>query len=251
MCDVKARAFHNDDAAREHLESIHWPNGPVCPHCGECERVTRLDGVAHRTGVVQCNSCRQQFTVTVGTVLERSKIPLHKWVHAMHLMCTSKKGVSAHQLHRMLGLSYKSAWFMAHRLREALRDPSPEGLGGEGKIVAADETYFGDKDIVTKRTKRGKSGLASKRAVLGLVERGGKVRTVHIATVSANNVADIVRRNLSRESRLMTDESKFYIKVGTEFAGHQSVTHSAEEYVCAATCTRTPSKAISPCSSAE
>src|SRR5215207_5949557 len=123
---------------------------------------------------------RQQFTVTVGTVLERSKIPLHKWVHAMHLMCASKKGISAHQLHRVFGVSYKSAWFMAHRLREALRDPATEGLGGSGKVVEADETYFGDKDVVTKRTKRGKSGLASKRAVLGLVERGGKVRTVHI-----------------------------------------------------------------------
>ena len=173
----------------------------------------------------------RQFTVTVGTVLERSKIPLHKWVHAMHLMCASKKGVSAHQLHRMFGISYKSAWFMAHRLREALRDPSPEGLGGTGKIVEADETYFGDKDVVTKRTKRGKSGLSGKRAVLGLVERGGKVRTVHINEVSAANVSDIVRRNLSRESRLMTDESRLYIKVGEEFTQHQSVCHSAEEYV--------------------
>ena len=231
MSDLDNPAFHDDDAARQHLESIHWPDGPICPHCGERERVTRLDGVAHRSGVVQCNACRRQFTVTVGTVLERSKIPLHKWVHAMHLMCASKKGVSAHQLHRMFGISYKSAWFMAHRLREALRDPSPEGLGGTGKIVEADETYFGDKDVVTKRTKRGKSGLSGKRAVLGLVERGGKVRTVHINEVSAANVSDIVRRNLSRESRLMTDESRLYIKVGEEFTQHQSVCHSAEEYV--------------------
>ena len=143
------RKFTDDDAAREHLESIHWPDGPICPHCGEAENVTRLHGDAHRPGVVQCNGCRQQFTVTVGTVLERSKIPLHKWVYAMHLLCSSKKGMSAHQLHRMLGISYKSAWFMAHRLREAMRDDAPEGLGGSGKIVEADETYFGDKDVVT------------------------------------------------------------------------------------------------------
>jgi transposase-like protein len=225
------RKFTNDDAAREHLESIHWPDGPICPHCGEFENVTRLHGDAHRPGVVQCNSCREQFTVTVGTVLERSKIPLHKWVYAMHLLCSSKKGMSAHQLHRMLGISYKSAWFMAHRLREALRDPSPEGMGGSGKVVEADETYFGDKDVVTKRTKRGKSGLSGKRAVLGLVERGGKGRMIHVHEVSAENVANLVRRNLSRESRLMTDESRLYNKVGEEFARHQTVTHSANEYV--------------------
>ncbi|MGD9868498.1 MAG: IS1595 family transposase, partial [Hyphomicrobiales bacterium] len=186
--DPDSLKFTDEDAARAHLESIHWPNGPTCPHCGEAENVTRLEGSAHRPGVVQCNSCRQQFTVTVGTVLERSKIPLHKWVHAMHLLCSSKKGISTHQLHRMLGISYKSAWFMSHRLREAMRDPSPEGLGGAGKVVEADETYFGKRDDAQPSpqrkgrpyTKRGKTGPSGKRAVLGLVERGGKARTIHI-----------------------------------------------------------------------
>ncbi len=237
--DATDLKFTDDDAAREHLESIHWPNGPVCPHCGEAENVTRLSGDAHRPGVVQCNSCRQQFTVTVGTVLERSKIPLHKWVYAMHLLCSSKKGMSAHQLHRMLGISYKSAWFMAHRLREAMRDDAPEGLGGTGKVVEADETYFGAKDVVTKRTKHGKAGLASKRAVIGLVERGGKVRTFHPQRATSDTVAAILRTTAHRSSQLMTDESKLYIKVGKEFAGHETVEHSAEEYVRGAVHTNT------------
>ena len=229
--DLSDPIYSDPDKAREHLESVCWPNGPVCPHCGGREAITKLQGKARRVGLYRCKGCAKQFTVTVGTVYERSHIPLHKWVLATHLLCASKKGLSAHQLHRMLDLPYKTAWFMAHRIREGMRDMNPGHLGGGGKTVEADETYFGDKDIVTKRTKRGKSGLASKRAVLGLVERGGKVRTVHINKVSANNVADIVRRNLSRETALMTDESKLYTKVGAEFASHGTVTHSAEEYV--------------------
>jgi transposase-like protein len=189
--DTDALKFTDEDAAREHLEAIHWPDGPVCPHCGEFTNVTRLEGHAHRPGVVQCNSCRQQFTVTVGTVLERSKIPLHKWVHAMHLLCASKKGMSAHPLHRMLGVSYKTAWFMAHRLREAMIDPSPEGLGGEGKTVEADETYFGHKEGRAEEAK--KPGPAGKRAVVGLVERGGKVRTFHPQDATAASVTQILR----------------------------------------------------------
>ena len=195
MRDIHDPIFTDENAAREHLESVQWPNGPVCPHCGSMDRIAKMEGASYRPGLYHCASCRRQFTVTVGTVYERSKIPLHKWLLATFLLCSSKKGMSAHQLHRMLKVTYKTAWFMEHRIREGMRDDAPGGLGGSGKVVEADETYFGDKDVVTKRTKRGKSGLASKRAVLGLVERGGKVRTVHIATVSANNVADLVRRN--------------------------------------------------------
>jgi transposase-like protein len=237
--DLTEPIYSDPDKAREHLEGVCWPNGPVCPHCGGREAITKLQGKAHRAGLYRCNGCGKQFTVTVGTVYERSHIPLHKWVLATHLLCASKKGISTHQLHRMLDLPYKTAWFMSHRVREAMRDPNPEGLGGSGKTVEADETYFGDKDVVTKRTKRGKSGLASKRAVLGLVERGGKARTVHVKDVSAVNVAAIVRRNLSRESALMTDESRLYGKVGGEFASHERVTHSAGEYVRGAAHTNT------------
>jgi transposase-like protein len=223
--------FTDENAAREHLESVQWPDGPVCPRCGSMDRIAKMEGSAYRPGLYHCGSCRRQFTVTVGTVYERSKIPLHKWLLATFLLCSSKKGMSAHQLHRMLGVTYKTAWFMEHRIREGMREANPGGLGGSGKVVEADETYFGDKDVVTKRTKHGKSGLSGKRAVLGLVERGGRARMIHIEKVSAENVANLVRLNLSRESALMTDESRLYTVVGGEFARHGRVTHSAGEYV--------------------
>ncbi|MBV8073224.1 MAG: IS1595 family transposase, partial [Acidobacteriaceae bacterium] len=160
--------FTNEDAARAHVEALRWPNGPFCPHCGSTDNITKMEGESHRVGVYQCNSCRQPFSVTVGTVMERSHIPLHKWVLAFHLMAASKKGVSAHQLHRMLGITYKSAWFMAHRIREAMTDPNPAPLGGEGKIVEVDETYHGKQETPqpksrnarTKPTKKGRSGPA-------------------------------------------------------------------------------------------
>lgn len=226
--------FTDADKARQHLEAMRWPNGPVCPHCGNCDpdAIRALKGKAHRPGVYQCNECREQFTVTVGTVFERSKIPLNKWLLATHLMTSSKKGVSAHQMHRMLGLTYKSAWFMCHRIREAMRDDAPSGpLGGSGQIVEADETYFGDKETITTRTKRGKSGHASKRSVLGLVERGGMVRTFHVDRATADNIRDIMVRNVSRESNLQTDESRLYTETGKEFASHETVKHTAGEYV--------------------
>src|SRR3954470_2156105 len=160
MRDIHDPIFTDENAAREHLESVQWPNGPVCPRCGSVDRIAKMEGASYRPGLYHCVSCRRQFTVTVGTVYERSKIPLHKWLLATFLLCSSKKGMSAHQLHRMLKVTYKTAWFMEHRIREGMRNDAPEGLGGEGKIVEADETYFGDKDVVTKRTKRGKSGLA-------------------------------------------------------------------------------------------
>lgn len=136
--------FTNDDAAREHLESLRWPSGPVCPHCGGTERNVRLQGEAHRPGLFFCGDCRTQFTVTVGTVFERSKVPLHKWVLATHLMCSSKKGISAHQLHRTLGVTYKTAWFMSHRIRESMTDVPTGQLGGGGAPVEVDETYWGN-----------------------------------------------------------------------------------------------------------
>jgi transposase-like protein len=233
MTDLTNPIFNNDNAARRHLEKIRWPDGPTCPHCGNAdrERIVALKGKSHRPGLFQCNECREHFTVTVGSVMERSHIPLSKWVLAFHLMAASKKGVSAHQLHRMLGLTYKTAWFMAHRIREAMKPDTSEPIGGSGKIVEADETYFGDKDRVTKRTKRGKSGLASKRAVVSLVERGGQVRTFHVDRATKESVREVIVRNVSRKSTLHTDESRLYVELGTEFAAHESVRHSANEYV--------------------
>lgn len=233
--------FTDADKAREHLEAQRWPNGPVCPHCGNAEpaKIKELKGKAHRPGVFQCNECREQFTVTVGTVFERSKIALNKWLYAVHLMTSSKKGVSAHQLHRSLGVTYKTAWFMAHRICEAMREEigSSSPMGGEGQIVEADETYFGQKETKPKtRTsgepfKYGGKGPATKIAVVSLVERGGRVRSFKVDRADKNTVREIVVTNVRRESRLQTDESRLYTELGGEFASHETVQHAAKEYV--------------------
>ncbi len=226
--------FQNPDKAREWFEAQRWPDGPYCPHCGNADqdKIRKLEGKAHRPGLYQCAECRQQFTVTVGTVYERSKIPLNKWLMAMHLLGAGKKGTSAHQLHRTLGITYQSAWFMAHRIRKAMEDTAPlPPLGGSGKVVEADETYFGPKDRITKRTRHGKPGLASKRMVVGLVERGGHTRLFYVEKSSAANIRDVLVRNASRKSHLHTDESVFYPVTGEEFASHRTVKHTAGEYV--------------------
>lgn len=236
--DLANPIFHDDGAARTHLECIRWPHGPTCPHCGSVKNITRLHGESHRAGLHQCNECRGHFTVTNGSVMERSHIPLHKWVAAFHLMAASKKGMSAHQLHRMLHITYKTAWFMAHRIREAMTEPNPAPLGGEGKIIEADETYHGKREIpqplsrgrVRKPTKGGKSGGAEKRPIVALVERGGEVRAMHMPRVTGENIRDALVRNADRKSRLHTDESKLYPAVGAEFASHETVCHSAKEY---------------------
>jgi transposase-like protein len=222
--------FTDEAKARAHLEALRWPNGPVCPHCGS-ENVTRLSGKSGDQGQLHCRKCRKRFTVAVGTVYERSHIPLNKWVLGFHLMAASKKGVSAHQLHRMLDITYKAAWFMAHRIREAMMDTKAGPIGGEGKIVEADETYFGNKDRITTRTKRGKSGLASKRAVVALVERGGETRMFHVKRATKADVRDVLVRNVPRETTLYTDESNLYVETGREFFAHETVKHSALEYV--------------------
>lgn len=236
MADLlKNPIFQGEAEAREWLEARVWPNGAVCPHCGVTgDDVTKLEGEAHRAGVYQCKECRQQFTVTVKTVFERSKIPLTKWLAALFLMTASKKGVSAHQVHRMLGISYKSTWFMMHRLREAMRTGGLEPLGGEGKVVEADETYFGKtaQPQVSKQ-RRGRpytKKIKNNRPILALVERGGNVRTFHVPVADQLTVATIVRENIKRESRLHTDESKLYTKVGKDYAAHETVVHTAGEY---------------------
>ena len=231
--------FNDEAKAREWVEAQVWANGVVCPHCGNAdqEKVGQLDGKAHRSGLWKCYECREQFTCTVGTVFERSKIPLTKWVAALFLMTASKKGVSAHQVHRMLGVSYKSAWFMMHRLREAMRTGALSPLGGEGKIVEADETYFGKRDVPHVSPQRGdrprtKSGKRrNDRPIISLVERGGSVRSFHAAVADQYTVEKIVRENVARETRLMTDESKLYRNAKAFVASHETIKHTAGEYV--------------------
>src|SRR5688572_18693155 len=218
--------YQDAEKARAHLESILWLHGPNCPHCGNADeaRITKLQGKSTRPGVYKCKECRKPFSVTVGTVFERSHIPLNKWVLAVHLLSASKKGMAAHQLHRMLAVDYKTAWFMAHRIREAMMDKEPKGpLGGEGKIVEADETYFGPKDRVTTRTIRGKPGHKSKRMVVALVERGGHTRMFYVENANAAEIRDVLVRNASRRSVLHTDESKFYVETGREYDRHHTV----------------------------
>lgn len=239
--DLTNPIYTDAEKAREHLEAIHWPHGPICPHCGNAdqETIAAVKGKkqSHRAGLYYCNECKGQFTVTVGTVFERSKIALNKWVLATHLMAASKKGISAHQLHRMLGVTYKTAWFMAHRIREAMKEDikSSGPLGGEGKTVEADEAYHGRReDGYVSPQRKGRPYLKKpkpgKRSIVGLVERGGKVRTFHVKHATKAVVRDILVRNADRKSKLYTDESNLYKEVGGEYASHRTVKHSAKEY---------------------
>src|SRR5438270_1151852 len=176
---LSAHHYHNEDAAFAYVEKHVWPNGPTCPHCGGVERISKMQGNATRKGLHKCYQCRKQFTVRIGTIFESSHVPLHIWLQAIFFVAGSKKGVSSNQLHRSLGVTLKTAWFMAHRIREAMKVVGVVPLGGEGSEVEVDETYFGDKEIILKRTKRGKSGHSSKRSIVALVERGGSARTFH------------------------------------------------------------------------
>ncbi len=180
--------FHDDEAARLYFEAQRWPAGPFCPHCGETQNVHRMEGKSHQPGMLYCRSCGKKFTVTVGTVMERSHIPLSKWALAFRLMASSKKGMSAHQLGRSLDITYKSAWFMAHRIREAMGEPNPGPLGGENKVVEADETYVGGK----AKNRAYRKEPPKKAAVVSLVERGGEVRSVHVANVSAKTLRPVL-----------------------------------------------------------
>lgn len=236
------KIYTDETAAREHLEGLLWPEGPTCPHCGNADpdRIHKLQGKSTRPGVHKCRECEKPFTVTVGTVFERSKIPLNTWVYATDLLTASKKGISAHQLHRMLKVTYKTAWFMAHRIREAMKEETGPAapMGGEGKIVEADETYYGKLETPRPRnkyspapTKRGKGGGAEKRAVLGLIERGGKARMFHVHRATKQEIGEVIRTNVSRQSTLHTDEARIYQELGKEFVAHGTTNHSAGEYV--------------------
>jgi transposase-like protein len=192
--------FQDAEAAREFLESLLWPDGSVCPHCELVGRSNQLHGKAHRSGVYKCKGCRKQYTVTVGTLFERSHIPLNKWLLILHLMVCSKKGVSAHQIHRMLGLTYKTAWFACHRIREGMRDPDGLVLGGENKVIEADESYIGGKEANKHKSKRrpGRQGGAGKEIAFSLVERDGAVRSFHVPKVDAPRA--ICRRRAPKQA---------------------------------------------------
>jgi transposase-like protein len=232
--DITAPRFTNEDNAREHLEAIRWPEGPFCPHCGsfDAKRLPAQRGKPSkrnpegsvRVGVIQCNDCRKQFSVTVGTLFEDSKVPLHKWLLANHLLCASKKGMSAKQIERMLGVTYKTAWFMMHRIREAMKqDTGP--MGGPGKVVEVDETFVGGKAI-----NRAWAKIPVKHAVFSLVERNGNVASYHIANVTVKTLKPLLLSKVHRASTLMTDEASFYTGMGRQFADHQRVNHRRSEY---------------------
>jgi len=236
-CDLTDKIFTDESAARKHFEALRWPDGPICPHCGVVDEATELKGETTRPGLYKCRACQKPFTATMGTLYERSHIPLHKWLLATHLMTASKKGMSAHQLWRMLGFgSYRTAWFMAHRIREGMRELFPEEggkLGGKGRTVEIDETYVGGLEKNKHRSKRKHIGTggAGKQAVFSLVERKGKVRSHHVPAVSAKNLRPIVEAQIHHATHVMTDEGGAAKKIGSEFAKHSFVNHGAGEYV--------------------
>jgi len=238
MSILSQKHFHDEEAAYEYVEAHLWADGPVCPHCGESKRVNKLKGKSTRMGVHKCYSCRKPFTVKIGTVFEHSRVKMHLWLQCIYLMSSSKKGISTQQLHRTLGVTLKTAWFMSHRIREAMRNGSLAPIGGNGIYVEADETYFGNKaergPMPAYRRgrpylKKGKAG--NKRAIVSLVERAGEVRSFHVKQANKENVSNIVRDNIAQESVLNTDESPLYKAVGKEFSGHMTTKHSAGEYV--------------------
>src|SRR5712691_6413205 len=236
MCDLTNPAFTDEEKAREFLEASRWPDGPVCPFCGQLDTVSKLGGKSMGPGWYHCSDCREKFTVRMGTLYERSHIPLHKWLLATHLMTASKKGMSAHQLWRMLGFgSYRTAWFMAHRIREGMRELFPETgpLGGKGKTVEMDETFVGglEKNKHRRKRKHRGTGGVGKAAVYSLVERGGAVRSHHVPAVTASNLKPIIEAHIHGATVVYTDEGATSKGLGRMFEKHDMVNHSLGEYV--------------------
>jgi transposase-like protein len=217
--------FHNEEAAYEFIEARVWAHGPVCPKCGVIGRAGKLQGKSTRTGVYKCYECRKPFTVKVGTIFEDSHIKLHIWLQGMYLVAASKKGISANQLHRTLGISLKSAWFMGHRIRAAMNDGGVDLLGGGGSIVEADETFMAGR----KGEKVTKAGH-HRAKVVSLVSREGKTRSFHVANVDAENLKPILLAHIAKDSHLMTDGANHYKKIGKEFALHETTNHTQKEY---------------------
>lgn len=235
MTVLTRQFFHDEAAAYAMLESILWPFGPVCPHCGAIDRIYRIKpnkAKRVRLGLCKCGHCRKQFTVKVGTVFEQSHVPLNVWFQAVYLMCSSKKGISSNQIHRSLGVTLKTAWFMTHRIRLAMDESAIKPIGGWGHIVEIDETFIGhDKAIKPKGEKRGR-GAAHKYKVLSLVDRAtGQAKSMVVDDLSARTLIPIIRANVGRESRVMTDEAAQYRHLDRFFADHGTVHHTADEYV--------------------
>lgn len=225
---LNAPYFQNEEAAFAYVEAKLWPHGPVCRHCGCSDRIGKLNGKTTRTGLYKCYSCKKPFTVRMGTIFESSHLPLHLWLQIIHLMCASKKGISTRQIQRMLDCSMKTAWFLGHRIREAMTKKHGviiEPLGGTGVILEADEAYIG-RDA-NKKLK----GPGPKESVFCLVERGGRVRSFHVANVNGANLHSILSRHASTKSDFRTDEAPVYNGIGYNFASHETVCHSAKEYV--------------------
>ena len=230
-----ARHFADEDTAREFLENQRWPNGAACIHCGSVKvyRIEANQAKRVRKGLYKCGDCGKQFTVTVGTIFEDSRVPLNKWLYAIHLLCSSKKGHSAHQIHRILQVTYKTAWFMMHRIRHAMaEEPLASKLNG---VVESDETFFGGKaknmHAKERKVKIQGRGTVNKEAVVTLVERDGRVKTTHVGHVTGANVKEVLKKHVSDEARLMTDESTLYSGASETYADHQTVNHKAGEYV--------------------
>ncbi|MGB7101121.1 MAG: IS1595 family transposase [Xanthobacteraceae bacterium] len=227
------KIYTDETAARKHLERLLWPEGPFCPHCGNADpkRIHKLQGKSHREGVYKCRECEKPFSVTVGTAFESSHVPLHKWVYATHLLTASKKGISSHQLMRMLGVSYKTAWFMSHRIREGMRPTKLTPMGGGGKIVEIDETASGRVEGAPKRARRLMGGFG--RTVLTLVERGGSARSFHVEGTTSAQLIPIIRANVAKESAVMTDAASWYKYMNRDghFVSHDRVDHTNDEYV--------------------
>ena len=224
---LSAKVLQNEAAAIAWVEARVWPQGPVCPHCGGFDRIGKMAGKATRIGLYKCYQCRKQFTVKVGTVFEDSHVPMKLWLQAMYLLCSSKKGISSNQLHRTLGVTLKTAWFMSHRIREAMRVVGVEPMGGAGEIVEIDETFTGRQEGQPKR----RSGWGHKNTVMTLVQRGGSARSFHVGGTTSGQLIPIVRANISKEAFVMSDELTAYNKLGDEYWMHQTVNHSADEYV--------------------
>ena len=243
MCDLNAPHFQKEDKARDYLEAVRWPDGAVCPHCGGCDRVYAIapdEEKKIRKGLYQCNDCDQQFTVTVGTVFERSKAPLHKWLLATYLMSSSKKGISAKQIERHLGVTYKTAWFMCHRIREAMKDHKGL-LGGDGKTVEVDETFWGGEARKKLKPKKAR-GYHHKEKIFALVERNGRARSFHVNSIGGKTIFPIMKEHIAADTHINTDEGSNYVHAAQNkenksrplekiFDKHSYVKHSTGEYV--------------------